>query len=111
MSDVNSQLESVKGEITSILHQHKDSYVVRIRTNEDVIITVLIGYGMLIGPKLYEGESIVAEGIFEYSFSHGDQLQCKSVRRLPLSEAHLIVQWLAKNKEIQGVFKKPKETL
>lgn len=103
MNDVNSQVEKVKGEVTSVLHQHKDSYVVRIRTNEDVIITVLIGYGILTGPKLYEGESIVAEGIFEYSFSHGDQLQCKSVRRLPLSEAHLIVQWLAKNKEIQGV--------
>lgn len=103
MIDVDSEVETVQGEITSILHQHKDSYVVRMRTNEGVIITVLIDYGMLTGPKLYEGESIVADGIFEYSFSYGDQLHCRSVRRLPLSEAHLLVQWLAKNKEIQGV--------
>ena len=103
MISVDSELETVQGEITSVLHQHKDSYVVRMRTVEEKNVTVLIGYGILTGPRLYEGESICAKGVYEYSFSHGDQFQCESVRRLPLSEAHLIVQWLAKNKDIQGV--------
>jgi len=98
-----SELETIQGEIKSILFQHKDSYVIRLKIDENEIVTILIGYGLLTGPKLYEGESIKAIGIYEYSFTHGDQFRCKTIIRKPISEAHLIIQWLAKSNEVQGV--------
>ena len=93
----------IQGEITSILSKYKDSYVLRVKLDDQSEVAVLIGFNMLAGPRLYEGESIRATGKFEFSFAHGDQFHCEKVERLPLDEAHLIVQWLAKNKYIQGV--------
>lgn len=103
MIDLGVELETIQGEILSIVHQHKDSYVLRLKMNDDEEVSVLIGFNMLAGPRLYAGESIKASGHFEYSFAHGDQFQCKTVERMPLEQAHLIVQWLSKNKSIEGV--------
>jgi exodeoxyribonuclease V alpha subunit len=96
-------IERIEGTISSILYKHKDSYTLKLTTENNEIITVIIDYGQVLGPRLIESESLDIEGVFEHSMNYGDQLKSTSIKRRPLNEAHLIVQWIAKNKEVEGV--------
>ncbi|HIF9108099.1 TPA: AAA family ATPase [Photobacterium damselae] len=116
--------ETLQGYIISILHQHNDSYVVKFHITQnnldknnsknityDPQLTLIINYGQIIGGKLFEGESIEVSGYYQFSYTYGDQFITSNVKRLPLKESHLIVQWITSNEAIKNVGKKTGERL
>ena len=96
-------IEEVQCTIKSILFNHKDSYTLKVRLVDNSVATALIDYNQVLGPTLVESEALILTGRWEHSLTYGDQIITESVKRKPINEASLIVQWLAKNKDIKGV--------
>ncbi|PFG45754.1 RecD/TraA family predicted helicase [Vibrio sp. ES.051] len=98
------ELEQCEGTVESIPFSHDDSYILRLRLNDNSKISAVIDYGLLLGPPIVVGEHLKLKGEFKYSMQFGDQLYTVEVNRKTInSSSNLVKEWIARDRNIPGV--------